>query len=226
MARPLTHRRINMRSATRPNDPEPARRLLDSLRLGTLSPDPWDFPLCPRSRIGGQGDVVERQLVALPLGNPGSRLHASFLLFCGESRVTSSLFIILQGFWGRVGNPGSRLHYSLFCRDSGRVTQELAACIATAEPPAYDRTRPMQTGTRASVPPLAPHKPKPGRKRRGGSARVTVAFSTPELPDASDPAAGRNVLRKRFMGGRFLSRPWPDEASLFERGLAPALPPR
>ena len=37
--------RINMRSATRTNDPEPAGRLWNSLRLGTLSPAPWDFPL-------------------------------------------------------------------------------------------------------------------------------------------------------------------------------------
>jgi predicted Zn-dependent peptidase len=50
--------RINMRSATRPNDPEPAGRLLNSVRLGTLSPDPWDLPLCPRDRIRGQGDVI------------------------------------------------------------------------------------------------------------------------------------------------------------------------
>ena len=61
MFKPCDIWRINMRSATRPNDPEPADRLLNSLRLGTLSPDPWDLPLYARSRIRGQGDVVERQ---------------------------------------------------------------------------------------------------------------------------------------------------------------------
>jgi len=50
-----------MRSATRPDDPEPFGRLLNSLRLGTLSPGPWDLALGVRSRIKGQGDAVSSQ---------------------------------------------------------------------------------------------------------------------------------------------------------------------
>jgi YD repeat-containing protein len=44
-------RRIDMRSATRPKDHEPAGRLFTFVLPGTLSPDPWDFPLWARGRI-------------------------------------------------------------------------------------------------------------------------------------------------------------------------------
>ena len=51
-------RRINMRSATQLCDHELSGRLFSTVGLGTLSPGPWDFPLCARSRRRGQGDVV------------------------------------------------------------------------------------------------------------------------------------------------------------------------
>ena len=45
------YRRIDIRSATEPDDREPSGRLLSFVRLGTLSPGPWDLPRSARGRI-------------------------------------------------------------------------------------------------------------------------------------------------------------------------------
>jgi hypothetical protein len=59
-------RRINPRSATRPQDHEPAGRLFICVLPGTLSPHPWDFPLCARGRIEEQATSYSYHVAPVP----------------------------------------------------------------------------------------------------------------------------------------------------------------
>jgi hypothetical protein len=103
----------------------------------------------------------------------------------------------------------------------GRIMQEFAAAArhrrtACLRQDASDANR-QTCGCAPTCPAQAQTRKK--EKRRFSESDRCLLHS--RVADASDPAAGRNVLRKRFMGGRILSRPWSDEANLFERGLAP-----
>jgi hypothetical protein len=66
--------RINIRSATRPNDHEPIGRPYNSVPLGTLSPGPWDLALWARDRIKRTRRRGIDTTSPLPLGRRGARV--------------------------------------------------------------------------------------------------------------------------------------------------------
>ena len=103
-------RRINPRSATRPQDHEPAGRLFICVLPGTLSPHPWDLPLCARGRIEEQATSYSYHVAPVP--GPERRsgcFPAAPPAFAGAGSILrAGVASVSRVRVGRKGYPGGR----------------------------------------------------------------------------------------------------------------------